>query len=83
MAFYKHIGDPPGPEYTIDRIDNDKGYEPGNVRWATYSEQNYNRRGWAKKGRGRTKRTIMNAAPAADFYFTFPEPEAGTQRELQ
>ena len=30
--------------YTLDRIDNDKGYEPGNIRWATYSEQRMNQR---------------------------------------
>lgn len=29
---------------TLDRIDNDKGYEPGNVRWATRAEQNRHRR---------------------------------------
>lgn len=29
---------------TLDRADNDRPYEPGNVRWATRSEQRRNRR---------------------------------------
>jgi hypothetical protein len=29
---------------TLDRIENDKGYEPGNLRWATMQEQALNRR---------------------------------------
>lgn len=43
-AFYDHVGPRPGPGYSIERIDNDKGYEPGNVRWATDKEQGRNRR---------------------------------------
>jgi len=29
---------------SIDRIDNNAGYVPGNLRWATYTTQNRNRR---------------------------------------
>jgi hypothetical protein len=43
-AFYTHIGDPPSPTHTVDRINCSKGYEPGNVRWATRREQSNNRR---------------------------------------
>ena len=41
--FFQHIGPRPSREHSIDRIDNNKGYEPGNVRWSTRSEQGRNK----------------------------------------
>lgn len=38
------------PNFTLDRIDNNKGYEPGNLRWASHSDQQFNRRGSESKG---------------------------------
>lgn len=43
-AFLAHVGRKPRPEYSLDRIDNNKGYEPGNVRWATQTQQTRNSR---------------------------------------
>lgn len=43
-AFIRDIGKRPSPELTLDRINNDGNYEPGNVRWATRLVQSNNQR---------------------------------------
>jgi len=44
MDFYKEVGPSPGKQYRLDRIDNSRGYEPGNVRWATQRDNCNNTR---------------------------------------
>lgn len=40
----ENLGERPSPEYTIDRVNNNAGYTPGNLRWATPGEQSRNKR---------------------------------------
>ncbi len=52
IYFLEDVGNRPSSEYTLDRIDNNGDYEPGNVRWATMKEQHHNNR-LTRDGKGR------------------------------
>jgi hypothetical protein len=42
--FATELGERPSPKHSIDRINNDGHYEPGNVKWSNASEQAMNQR---------------------------------------
>lgn len=44
IVFFEHVGPRPSALHSLDRIDNNGNYEPGNVRWVTRTEQNRNTR---------------------------------------
>ncbi len=44
QAFFDHVGPAPSEKHSIDRVSNEKGYVPGNMRWATRPVQNRNKR---------------------------------------
>lgn len=61
LKFYEYIGPRPSPDHSVDRIDNEGNYEPGNVKWSTRVEQAINTRphsrsqnaqGWTKTKKG-------------------------------
>jgi hypothetical protein len=52
-AFLEHVGPRPSKDHELDRIDNNRGYEPGNLRWTSRKTQTQNRRGaWYVDYRG-------------------------------
>lgn len=50
-TFLADVGSRPSPKHSLDRFpDNDGDYAPGNVRWATPTEQNNNKRDQRPRG---------------------------------
>lgn len=74
--FIRHIGPKPGVNYSLDRIDNSKSYEPGNVKWSTIKEQNNNQR----RGKSRKVHKTFNKISATTALEIFNT--SGTHKEI-
>lgn len=62
MWVLSNLGAPPCGT-SIDRIDNNRHYEPGNLRWATRSEQNSNKREYKRSTVGARVRALAKVRP--------------------
>lgn len=95
--FLAYVGRKPTPKHTLDRIDPLKGYEPGNVRWATRATQARNTKNhctnktgirgvsWSKaKNKWRTAIYVDNKQKHVGYFRTLAEAaKARKQAELK
>lgn len=64
-SFLGHVGKRPSPRHSLDRIDVNGNYEPGNVRWATATAQSRNLRTNRKVRLGGRDMTLADAVERA------------------
>jgi hypothetical protein len=58
-----NLGVRPECSYSIDRIDNNRHYEAGNLRWATRTEQARNKRAYKRTSKGERIRILHGHRP--------------------
>ena len=58
-----NLGCKPSDTHSLDRIDNSRGYEPGNLRWATRVEQARNKRAYRRTQNGERVRRLKEERP--------------------
>lgn len=90
-TFLEYVGSCPSKNHSLERINNDMGYFPGNVKWATKKEQSRNRRNniritykgetyclseWCERLGLNYKRTWRRINSGWDFERAITEPQA-------
>lgn len=78
QKFYDYIGDPPTSAHQIDRINNDKGYEPDNIRWVLSLENNNNRRDKTSNKNGYPNVTFKHGKYTSKFQYNNKSYHVGT-----
>jgi hypothetical protein len=87
-CFTVDIGRRPSPEFSLDRIDNDGDYRPGNVRWATDQQQRHNKRNYKNgvhrvdKGKAFRTRVRENGRIVFCIFKTFEDALAAPNRVM-
>lgn len=71
LAFYKDMGQRPSPKHTLDRVDNTKDYSPENCVWATWTQQQLNKRIKSTNKTGYTGISISGKKFRAKYKNTF------------